>query len=66
MHVHVFQSPTGSQNAEISLVTLLKCDCITDVLQAILKIIRKITRNICGGISFQYSYRWVDWTAQIA
>ena len=44
--MHVFQSSTGLQNAEISLVTLLKCDCITDTFEAILKIIGKSTGNI--------------------
>ena len=35
-------------------------------LPAILKFLGTHTLNICGGVSFEYSYEWVEWTAQIA
>ena len=37
-----------------------------DALIAFLKIRETLTRNICDGVSFPYSYRWTDWTARIA
>ena len=35
-------------------------------LPAILKFLGTLTLNICGGVRFQYNYKWVDWTARIA
>ena len=43
-----------------------KSDSKKDVLPLILKIIVTLTGNICGGVSFQNSYLWVDWTVRIA
>ena len=38
--------------------TLLKRDSARDAVP------RTNKRNICGTLSFQFSYRWVDWTSQ--
>ena len=57
--MHVLDFLTEWQNIEVS-VTLLKSDCTT----AILKIPGAYKENICGEVSFGYSYRWVDWTVQ--
>ena len=62
MHVLVFL--TELQNTEVS-VTLLKSDCTTDTLTAISKILGAYKGNTCGGVSFCYRHRWVDWTSQI-
>ena len=62
--MHVLDFLTESQNTVVS-VTLLKSDCTTDTLTAISKILGAYKGNTCGGLSFRYSYRWVDWTAQI-
>ena len=43
-------------NVEISPITLLKNDSSREALLVILKN-RKLTGNISGGVSFQYSYR---------
>ena len=50
---------TELQNTQVS-VTLLKSNYTTDALTAISKILRAYNRNTCGGVSFRYSYRWVD------
>ena len=55
---------TESQNTEV-FVTLLKSGCTTDVLTAISKILGACKGNTYRGVSFYYSYRRVDWTAQI-
>ena len=34
-------------------------------LPEIVKFLRTLTIKICGGVSFQYSYKWVDWNAGI-
>ena len=34
-------------------------------LPVILKFLGTLTLNIYGGVSFLYSYKWVDWTARI-
>ena len=39
------------QNAETSLVTILKADSTRDAF--LVEILRMLTGNICGGISFQ-------------
>ena len=52
------------QNAEVS-VTLLKSHSTTNAFPAIKKILGRNKGNTCGGVSFRYSYRWVDWTAQL-
>ena len=57
--MHVLDFLTELQNTEVS-VTLLKSDCTTDALTAILKILGEYKGHTCGGISFCYSYRWVD------
>ena len=62
--MHVLDFLTELQNTEVS-VTLIKSDCTTDALTAISKILGAYKGNTCGGVSFRYSYRWVDWTAQI-
>ena len=54
---------TESQNTEVSVTLLIK-ECTTDALTAILKILGAYKGNTCGGVSFCYSHRWVDWTAQ--
>ena len=51
---------TELQNIKVSL-TLLKCDPDTDALPTILKFLRTNKGNTCGGISFQQSYKCVDW-----
>ena len=43
------------QNAEVS-VTLPKSDSTTDAFLTILKIFGTNKVNICGGVSFRYSY----------
>ena len=62
--MHVLDFLTESQNAEV-FVTLLESDCTTDALTAISKILGAYKGNTCDGVSFCYSYSWVDWTAQI-
>ena len=62
--MHVIDFLTESQNKEVS-VTLLKSDCTTDALTAVSKILGTYKGNTCSGVNFRYSYRWVDWTAQI-
>ena len=62
MHVQDFL--TESENTEVS-VTLLENDWATDAVTAISKILGACKENTCGGVKFHYSYRWVDWTAQI-
>lgn len=67
--MHVLKFSTVLQNAEISLVTSLKIESTTTfhgnevILPAILKSLGILTGKICSGVSLQYSYRWVDWTA---
>ena len=53
-----------SQNTEV-FVTLLKSGCTTDALTAISKILGACKGKTYREVSFYYSYRWVDWTAQI-
>ena len=48
------------KNEEISPVTLLKGDSTTDALTAIKEFLKTSIRNICSGVSFQYSYLWLD------
>ena len=62
MHVQDFL--TESENTEVS-VTLLENDWTTDAVTAISKILGACKENTCSGVKFHYSYRWVDWTAQI-
>ena len=62
--MHVLDFLTELQNTEVS-VTLLKGDSTTDALTAISKILGVYKGNTSGGVRFRYSYRWVDWTAQI-
>ena len=45
---------------KISPVRILKSDSTTDALPAILEILATLIGNICGNVSFQYSYRCVD------
>ena len=51
------------QDAEV-FVTLQKGYSTTDAVPAILKILRTNKGNTCGGLSFPYSHRWVDWTVR--
>ena len=62
--MHVLDFLTELQNTEVS-VTLLKSDCTTGALTAVSKILGAYKGTTCGVVSFRYSYRWVDWTAQI-
>ena len=62
--MHVLDLLTELQNTEVS-ATLLKSDCTADALTAISKILGAYKGNTCGGVSFRYSYRWVDWTASV-
>ena len=62
--MHVLDFLAELQNTEVS-VTLLKSDCTTDALTAISKILGAYKGNTCGGVSFCYRHRWVDWTSQI-
>ena len=62
--MHVLDFSTGLQNAEV-FVTFLKIYSSTDALLAILKVLGTNKGNTCGGISFWYSFRWVDWTTQV-
>ena len=62
--MHVLDFLTELKITEVS-VTLLKSDCTTHALTAISKILGAYKGNTCRGVSFLYSYRWVDWTAQI-
>ena len=38
-----------------------KSDSTTDALPAILKNLQTNKGNTCGGLTFPYSHRWVDW-----
>ena len=62
--MHVLNFLTELQNTGISF-TLLKSDYTTDALTAIPKIPGAYKGNTCGGVSFRYSCRWLDWAAQI-
>ena len=55
--MRVFKFSTGLQNGKISPVTLLKNDSITRS-PGNFKSSQKNRGNICGGVNFQYSYRW--------
>ena len=63
--MHVLDFLIELQVTEVS-VTLLKSDCTTDAFTAISKILGAYKWNTCGGVSFRYNYRRVDWTAQIS
>ena len=56
--IHVKEFWIELEIAEISPVTLLKSDSTTDALLADLTILRKLTENIWGGVSFQSSFGW--------
>ena len=56
---------TELQNTEVS-VTLLNSDSTTDALLATLEILGTNKGNVYNGVSFRYSYEWVDYTAQIS
>ena len=62
--VHMFKFSTELRNAEISPVPLLKIKSTTEALPEISQIIRTLPGNFCGGVSFQYSCRWLDLTAR--
>ena len=62
--MHVLGLSVALQDTDV-FVTLLKGDSTTDALSAILKILRTNKGNTCGGLSFPYRYRWVDWTVRI-
>ena len=67
--MHMIKFSVELQNAEISPVTLLESDSITFhdkkvILSAILKKFGIVIGNICSGVSLQYSFMWVDWTAR--
>ena len=53
--MHVIELSTDLWNVETSLITLLKSYSVIDAPPAILLILEKLTGNICGGVSFQYS-----------
>ena len=50
---------TELQITEISPETLIKSLFITNVSQVLLKILGTLTGNICGGVSFQNTYKCV-------
>ena len=56
---HVTGLSTELKNAE-AFVTLPKHYSTTDTLSLILQILPTNKGNICGGLSFPYSYKWVD------
>ena len=56
--VQVIEFLTELHNVEISPVTLLKSNSTKEALLAIFCKIRKLTGNISGEVSFQYSYRY--------
>ena len=62
--MHVLDFLAELQNTEV-FVTLLKSNSTTDALPSILKILGTNKGNTFDGVSFQYSYRWLDWTARI-
>ena len=53
----VIELSTEFWNVKISLISILQTYSTTDALAAILKILRKLTGNICVGVSFQYNFR---------
>ena len=56
--IHVKEFWIELQIAEISPVTVLKSDSTTGALLANLAILRTLTENIWGGVSFQSSFGW--------
>ena len=62
--MHVLDFLTELQTTEVS-ATLLKSNYTIDVFTAISKILGAYKGNTCGAVSSRYSYRWVEWTAQI-
>ena len=57
--MHLLDILTELQNTDVSL-NLLKSDCTTDAPTAISEILGAYKGNTCGGVSFRYSYKWVD------
>ena len=55
--MHMIEFSAEVQNAEIFSITLLKGDS-TKGASKHLKVIGLLTGNLCGGVRFQYSYRW--------
>ena len=58
--MYVSDFSTELQMTEVSVASI---DSTTDVLQAVLEILKQTKGNTCGGVSFRHSYRWVDWAA---
>ena len=52
--MHVLDFLAELQNTEVS-ATLVKSDCTTGALTAILEILGAYKGNTCGGVSFRYS-----------
>ena len=55
--IHLIEFSTELQNVETSLATLLKKGSIANHFPAILKSLLTLTKSICGGADFQYSYK---------
>ena len=60
--MHMLDFSTELQNTEVSVALL--SDTIADALPTNLKILRTNKGNSFSGVSFLYSYIWVDWTVQ--
>ena len=54
--MHVIEFKTNLQNVETFLITLIKSHSFAEALSTVLKILRTLTRNICSGFTFHYSY----------
>ena len=60
--MHMLDFSTELQNTEVSVALL--SDTIADALPTNLKILRTNKGNTFSGVSFLYSYIWVDWIVQ--
>ena len=60
--MHVLNFSTEQQKIKVSVALL--SDTIADALPTNLKILRTNKGNSFSGVSFLYSYIWVDWTVQ--
>ena len=60
--MHVLNFSTELQKIKVSVALL--SDTIADALPTNLKILRTNKGNTFSGVSFLYSYIWVDWTVQ--
>ena len=51
--MRVLEFLTELQNAEIYPATLLRSDSTTDAFPVISKVLRRLTENVSGGVSFR-------------